>query len=199
MLSRCKYIYSSGLLAGVGDGRRAADAPGYRDLSPPPPAQPEALAHCSCLMGKKVGSLRSASPPTGEPELLISLPVEQQLQELKPNGSNSGNRKIPTLSSCRRGRREALRSTARDAAIQPLGIKSLPGGLVAGAPCIRVNEASGAVIRGDPKHRWPARPHSVSGLEPPSLVVLESLEASERHRVHGPGPYSGRPKARYVS
>ena len=53
MLSRCNYIYSSGLLAGVGGGRRAADAPGYRDLSPPPPAQPEALAHCSCLMGEK--------------------------------------------------------------------------------------------------------------------------------------------------
>jgi hypothetical protein len=165
-----------------------------------PRPRPPSLKHsptARVLWEKKVGSLRSASPPTGE--LLISLPVEQQLQELKPNGSNSGNRKIPTLSSCRRGRRKALRSTARDAAIRPLGFSSLPGGLVAGAPCIRVNEASGAVIRGDPKHRWPARPHSVSGLEPPSLFVLESLEASAHHRVHGPGPYSGRPKARYVS
>ena len=74
-------FYCSGLLAGVGGSRRAADVPGYRDLSPPPPAQPEALAHCSCLVGEKVGSLRSASPPAGE--LLISLPIEQQLQELK--------------------------------------------------------------------------------------------------------------------
>ena len=82
MLSRCKYIYSSGFLAEVGGGRRAADVPGYRNLSPPPPAQPEALAHCSYVSWeKKVGSLGSATPPRGE--LLISLPVEQQLLELK--------------------------------------------------------------------------------------------------------------------
>ncbi len=30
-------------------------------------------------------------------ELLISLPVEQQLLELKPNGSNVGNHGIPTF------------------------------------------------------------------------------------------------------
>ena len=124
MLSRCNYFYSSGLLAGVGSGRRAADAPGYRDLSPPRPPSLKHSPTARVLWGKKVGSLRSASPPTGE--LLISLPVKQQLQELKPNGSNSGNRKIPTLSSCRQGRREALRSTARDAAIRPLGFGSLP-------------------------------------------------------------------------
>ena len=53
MLSRCKYIYSSGLLAKVGSGRRAADVPGHRDLSPAPLAQPEALVHCSCLVGEK--------------------------------------------------------------------------------------------------------------------------------------------------
>jgi hypothetical protein len=53
MLSRCKYIYSSGLLAKVGSGRRAADVPGHRDLSPAPHAQPEALVHCSCLVGEK--------------------------------------------------------------------------------------------------------------------------------------------------
>ena len=73
-----------------------------------PRPRPPSLKHsptARVLWGKKVGSLRSASPPTGE--LLISLPVEQQLQELKPNGSNSGNRKIPTLSSCRQGRRES--------------------------------------------------------------------------------------------
>ena len=87
---------------------------------PPPPAQPEALVHCSRVSWEeKVGSLRSAPPPRGG--LLISLPVEQQLLELKPNGSNDGNCKIPTLSSCRQGRRGALRSSARDAAIRPLG------------------------------------------------------------------------------
>ncbi len=37
-----KYIYSSGLLARVGGGRRAADVPGKRDLSPP---RPPSLKH----------------------------------------------------------------------------------------------------------------------------------------------------------
>ncbi len=46
-------FYCSGLLAGVGGDCRAADVPGYRDLSLPPPAQPEALVYCSCLMGEK--------------------------------------------------------------------------------------------------------------------------------------------------
>ena len=100
----------------------------------------------------------------------------------------SGNRKIPTLSSCRQGRRE---SPPVDGVSTPRSGRwasvPSPGGLVAGAPCIRVNEASGAVIRGDPKHRWPARPHSVSGLEPPSLVLL-ALKASKRHRVSWPWP-----------
>ena len=41
-----------------------------------------------------------------------------------------------------------------------------PSGVVAGTPYIRVDEASGAVIRGDSKHRWPAWPHPVFGLEP---------------------------------
>jgi len=81
MLSRCKYIYSSGLLAGVGGSRRAADAPGAVTCPRP---RPPGLKHSSTarvLWEKKVGSLRSASPPTSE--LLNSLPVEQQLQELK--------------------------------------------------------------------------------------------------------------------
>ena len=136
-----------------------------------PRPRPPGLKHsptARVLWEKKVGSLRSASPPTGE--LLISLPVEQQLQELKPNGSNSGNRKIPTLSSCRQGRRE---SPPVDGVSTPRSGRwasvPSPGGLVAGAPCIRVNEASGAVIRGDPKHRWPARPqlmHAPLGQHP---------------------------------
>ena len=41
-----------------------------------------------------------------------------------------------------------------------------PSGVVAGTPFIRVDKASGAVIRGDSKHRWPAWPHPVFGLEP---------------------------------
>ena len=73
-------FYCSGLLAGVDGGCRAADVPGYRDLSPPPPAQPEALVHCSCLMGEKSWKPQIRNTTAGE--LLISLPVEQQLQEL---------------------------------------------------------------------------------------------------------------------
>jgi hypothetical protein len=81
MLSRCKYIYSSRLLAEVDGGRRAAEVPGYRDLSPPRPPSLKHSPTARVLWEKKVGSLRSASPPAGE--LLISLPIEQQLQELK--------------------------------------------------------------------------------------------------------------------
>jgi hypothetical protein len=65
-----------------------------------------------------------------------------------------------------------------DAAIRPLGFVPSPGGLVAGAPCIRVNEASGAVIRGDPKHRWPARPQLMR-------APLSQHPGERSPRVHG--------------
>jgi hypothetical protein len=42
-------------------------------------------------------------------ELFISLPVEQQLLELKPNGSNVGNHGIPTLSGRLWDRKGAFR------------------------------------------------------------------------------------------
>jgi hypothetical protein len=67
------------------------------------PARTEVAAvHC-VLTVKKGGSLRSATTPTKRDRLLISLPVEQQLLELKPNGSKIGNTRVPTSS----GRRES--------------------------------------------------------------------------------------------
>jgi len=55
-----------------------------------------------------------------------------------------------------------------------------PSGVVAGTPFIRVDKASGAVIREDSKHRWPAWPHPVFGLEPPSSSVRSTRSESER-------------------
>ncbi len=46
---------------------------------------------------KKKGSLRSATTPTKGDRLLISLPVEQQLLELKPNGSKTWQHLLPYL------------------------------------------------------------------------------------------------------
>ncbi len=64
---------------------------------------------------------------------------------------------------------------ARDAAILLLGWPLPQWGLVAGAPYIRVDEASGAVIREGPNHWWPDRPHSGFGLEPPVALLVMRL------------------------
>ena len=68
----------------------------------PRPTRTEAAAALYVLAAKKVGSLRSATTPTKGDRRLISLPVEQQLLELKPNGS-----KMATLAT--RPRRAAGR------------------------------------------------------------------------------------------
>ena len=93
----------------------------------PRPTRTEAAAVLYVLAAKKVGSLRSATTPTKGDRRLISLPVEQQLLELKPNGS-----KVATLAT--RPRRAAGRVV--------LGW-SIPRGPAAGALRVRVEEASG--------------------------------------------------------
>ena len=143
MLSRCKYIYSSGLLAKVGSGRRAADVPGHRDLSPAPPAQPEALVHCSCLVGEK--SWKPQIRITTAGELLISLPVEQQLQELKPNGSNKWQPWNPDLVELPPGSQGKPSGRRRlDAAIRPLGFVPSP------VDSLRVRRASESMRQAAP-------------------------------------------------
>ncbi len=82
------------------------------DLARPRPARPEAIARCSCVSREEKKLKPQIRNITKRDELLISLPVEQQLLELKPNGSNDGNHGIPTLSSCRWDRRGALRVAA---------------------------------------------------------------------------------------
>ncbi len=85
------------------------------------PTRTEVAAALCILAAKKGGSLRSATTPTkGDP-------VEQQLLELKPNGS-----KMVTLAS--RPRRAAGRAV--------LGW-SIPRGPAAGALRVQVEEASG--------------------------------------------------------
>ncbi len=96
----------------------------------PRPTRTEAAAALYVLAAKKVGSLRSATTPTKGDRRLISLPVEQQLLELKPNGS-----KMATLAS--RPRRAAVRAAER-----VLGW-SIPRVPAAGALRVRVEEASG--------------------------------------------------------
>ena len=96
-------------------------------------------------MAGKNESLRSAKFPSMI-QLLISLPVEQQLLELKPNGSKIGNRGIPTWSARRESRVGALRVVGE---IAPrLGSRAGPSPVVTLRVCsIRV---SGGV------EPWPA-------------------------------------------
>jgi hypothetical protein len=84
-------------------GRSLASTPLPWPWPLPHPTRTEVAAvHC-VLTVKKGGSLRSATTPTKGNRLLISLPVEQQLLELKPNGLKICNSRVPTSS----GRRES--------------------------------------------------------------------------------------------
>ncbi len=76
--------------------------------SDPAPPRLKLLPFALCYAGKMW--IPQICNITEGDELLIILPFEQQLPELKPNGSNVGNRGIPTLSGCRRNRMGAVRN-----------------------------------------------------------------------------------------
>jgi hypothetical protein len=79
-------------------------------------------------------------------QLLISLPVEKQLLELKPNGSKIGNRGIPTWSARRESRVGALRVVGE--------IAPRPGSRAGPFPVVTLRVCSIRVSEG--VEPWPA-------------------------------------------
>jgi hypothetical protein len=128
-------------------------------LARPHPGRTEAIALAGSERGGKNESLRSAKFPSMN-QLLISLPVEQQLLELKPNGSKIGNRGIPTWSA-RRGVEwepsESLARLRRDPAVGPAPSRWSRCECAASES---VREWSRGRQR--PNHQWPTRPQCSS-------------------------------------
>ena len=116
-----------------------------RGPGPPNPGRTEAIAFAGSERGGKNESLRSAKFPSMN-QLLISLPVEQQLLELKPNGSKIGNRGIPTWSARRESRVGALRVVGE--------IAPRPGSRAGPSPVVTLRVCSIRVSEG--VEPWPA-------------------------------------------
>ena len=123
----------------------------------PRPTRTEAAAALYVLAAKKVGSLRSATTPTKGDRRLISLPVEQQLLELKPNGSKIGNTRVPTSS----GRRESSTWLVHPPEV-PLQVRCAS----------ESRRQAGRGLASAISHRWPTRPHIVLGLGLSGLRAL---------------------------
>jgi hypothetical protein len=138
-------------------GRSRASTPLPWPWPRPHPTRTEVAAvHC-VLTVKKGGSLRSATTPTKGDRLLISLPVEQQLLELKPNGSKIGNTRVPTSS----GRRESSTWLVHPPEV-PLQVRCAS----------ESRRQAGRGLASAISHRWPTRPHIVLGLGLSGLRAL---------------------------
>ena len=126
-------------------GRSRASTPLPWPWPRPHPTRTEVAAvHC-VLTVKKGGSLRSATTPTKGDRLLISLPVEQQLLELKPNGSKIGNTRVPTSS----GRRESSTWLVHPPEV-PLQVRCAS----------ESRRQAGRGLASAISHRWPTRPRA---------------------------------------
>ena len=75
-------FFFANLIAARLAGNSFLSAPCWLDLACPRPARTEAVTHCFVLCGGKKWKPQIRNI-TERDELLISLPVEQQLQELK--------------------------------------------------------------------------------------------------------------------
>ncbi len=109
-----------------------------RGPGPPHPG----LKQLPLLEASAAGKMR-ASDPLNSPimnQLLISLPVEQQLLELKPNGSIIGNRGGPTWSARRESRVGAPQSRWR--------VEQRPGSRAGSFPMVTLRVGSIRFIEG---------------------------------------------------